>query len=222
MLPRRVGIAVAFATIGCLSCAAATQPVASLEFFQLAPEDDPWSRKITEWQARHSDEMARPAAPAFDSELAREYASFTQTLKRRLAADAVRWTQEQSRGAYEPDGEEDHWATLSDVLGAGVDDCDGLDLLTFQLLREFGFERNEIVRSIVVHRPSGQHHMVTLWFENGEGDGDPFVLDPTGIVADGMSRLSAVGDWEPIEVFDEVAHYRVEDRRTSGAVAGNR
>jgi hypothetical protein len=101
----------------------------------------------------------------------------------------------------------------------GRDDCDGLDMLTFQLLRRMGFGADEIYRAIVVERPTGQHHMVTLWFEDGDRS-DPFVLDPTGVVTTEMVRLSQVGSWEPIEIFDETAHYRVEPAPAPGSVAG--
>ena len=102
----------------------------------------------------------------------------------------------------------------------GGDDCDGLDLLTFVLLRRLGFEESEIYRSIVVERRTGQHHMVTLWFDT-ESRENPYVLDPTGVVTDRMVRLSEVPSWDPIELFDERVHYRVELAVASGAVSGN-
>jgi hypothetical protein len=218
MLVRRLSLGIAIVLLS--SCATVTGPVASLEFFRLAPPDDPWTRKVTEWQARHRiDPALDPDVDPYSSALAQDYAHFSQGLKRQVAAEAVRWIQERSRRVYEADGSEDHWATLGEVLDAGADDCDGLDLLTFQLLRRFGFERREIVRAIVVQRGSGQHHMVTLWFEGGEGDRDPFVLDPTGVVASGIKRLSEVEDWMPIEAFDEEAHYRVEAATVPASVA---
>jgi len=126
--------------------------------------------------------------------------------------------QGESHRHYIPDGETDHWATLSDVVATDGDDCDGLDLLTFLLLRKLGFAQNEIFRSIVVERDSGQHHMVTLWFEAGDHR-DPWLLDPTGVVTDRLVRLSEVPAWSPIEIFDEARHYRVEESRQAGAVA---
>jgi hypothetical protein len=219
MLMRRLCLGAAI--VMALSCATVTPPVASLEFFKEAPPNDPWSGKIAEWQDRHRiDPAASLAVEGYDSELARSYADFSQELKRRVAREAVLWIQAQSRRVYEPDGAKDHWATLGEVLDEGADDCDGLDLLTFQLLRRFGFEDREIVRSIVVQRGSGQHHMVTLWFEGGAGDRDPFVLDPTGVVTSGMRRLSAIPDWVPIEAFDEEAHYRVESPASTASVGG--
>ena len=103
----------------------------------------------------------------------------------------------------------------SDVAASNGDDCDGLDLLTFMLLRKLGFSQNEIFRSIVVERDSGQHHMVTLWFEAGDKT-NPWLLDPTGVVTDRLVRLSDVPTWSPIEIFDEARHYRVEESPRAG------
>ena len=219
MLVRRLSLGIAIVMVS--SCATIAPPVASLDFFKEAPADDPWHSKISEWQARHRvDPALGPEVEGYGSELAEDYALFSQKLKREIAAEAVRWTQAQSRRVYEPDGSQDHWATLGEVLDEGSDDCDGLDLLTFQLLRRFGFEEREIVRSIVVQNGSGQHHMVTLWFAGGDGDRDPYLLDPTGVVSSEMRRLSAIEDWVPIETFDEDAHYRVEPPSIPASVAG--
>ncbi len=127
--------------------------------------------------------------------------------------------QRQSRKHYRPDGGEDHWATLAEVIENGGDDCDGMDLLTFQLLRRLGFGEEEIYRAIVVERGSGQHHMVTLWFEDGTSQ-DPFVLDPTGVVTPKVMLLSEIAEWEPIELFNETKHFRVEPFVSTHAVAG--
>jgi hypothetical protein len=104
------------------------------------------------------------------------------------------------------------------VIAQDGDDCDGLDLMTFTLLRKLGFSKDEIFRSIVVDRETGQHHMVTLWFETPDRR-DPWVLDPTGVVTNELVRLSQVPKWSPIEIFDEARHYRVEPTPTAGAVA---
>ena len=80
--------------------------------------------------------------------------------------------------------------------------------LSFVLLRRLGFENDEIYRAIVVEQGTGQHHMVTLWFEDNARE-DPYVLDPTGVVTSKMVRLSSVSSWEPIELFDERAHFAV-------------
>lgn len=204
-----------------LSCALERPlPPVSRDLFVPAPADDPWTHKIQDWQLRHDQDPAqRGAVPTEVSNLAREYSNFSIGLRRRLVADTVAWVQDRSSSYYRPDVDRDHWATLGEVIESGGDDCDGLDLLTFVLLRRLGFRDKEIYRSIVVEQESGQHHMVTLWFEAGR-DTDPFVLDPTGVVTRGMKRLSTIEGWEPIEIFDERAHFRVEPAHGADAVAG--
>jgi len=207
MLLRAVGLALL--AVSFLSCANqhTLAPVA-LDFFVEAPQDNPWNHKIENWQERHSQDPA-VADKELESEsvLGKEYHDFTLRLRREVVAETVDWVQARSREAYRPDGERDHWATLGEVVAQGGDDCDGLDLLTFVLLRRLGFREDEIFRSIVVERSTGQHHMVTLWFDRDTED--PLVLDPTGVVTTGLARLSDVTDWEPIELFDEREHYAV-------------
>ena len=218
---RSLSLGIALVGLSFLSCAQNVHflPQVARDFFVAAPREDPWNAKIRNWQSRHQLDQTRPAAkPADSSELIAAYAAFTTGLRRKIAADAVTWVQDESHRHYIPDGETDHWATLSDVIATDGDDCDGLDLLTFLLLRKLGFSREEIFRSIVVERGTGQHHMVTLWFEDGDKT-DPWVLDPTGVVTDRLVRLSDVPAWSPIEMFDEARHYRVEESPHAGAVA---
>ncbi len=185
-------------------------PPVAMNFFAAAPDDNPWKLKIENWQARHHvDPVRNGQEPVKRSGLANEYDDFSLALRRKIAAETIGWVQKKSREHYRADGERDHWATLGEVIESGQDDCDGLDVLTFELLRKMGFGKDEIYRSIVVERSSGQHHMVTLWFEGGTRN-DPYVLDPTGVVTSEMVRLSTVPGWDPIELFDEHAHYRVE------------
>ncbi|MFQ5515055.1 MAG: hypothetical protein ACE5FG_11530 [Myxococcota bacterium] len=205
-----------------LSCAAGPRlPAVGLDLFAPAPASDPWRHKIHDWQMRHASDRAlhaRTGMRAEESELAREYREFANVLRRRLVDETVRWVQERSREHYRPDGERDHWATLGEVIASGEDDCDGLDVLTFVLLRRLGFREHEIFRAIIVERESGQHHMVTLWFDRDERS-DPLVLDPTGVVARKVVRLSSLEGWAPIQLFDEVSHYRVERSPRTPAVA---
>jgi hypothetical protein len=216
---RSLGVGIALLGLSFLSCAqhARILSPAALNFFADAPRDNPWSSKIRNWQSRHQLDRTLPA-PAAQSELLDSYDRFARDTRRRIAAEAVLWVQDESRRHYIPDGETDHWATLSEVGATDGDDCDGLDLLTFLLLRKLGFAQDEIYRSIIVERDSGQHHMVTLWFENGD-KADPWLLDPTGVVTDRLVRLSEVPTWSPIEMFDEARHYRVEESRPSSATA---
>jgi hypothetical protein len=217
MLLRTICIALCTTGLALTSCAMTTAlPSVALDFFSPAPEANPWNRKIENWQARHHlDPAVRGETPSEGSDLAEAYDEFTRSMRRRIAEDAVAWVQTRSRDHYRPDGATDHWATLGEVVETGGDDCDGLDLLTFVLLRRLGFDATEIYRAIIVEDGSGQHHMVTLWFERGRAD-DPFVLDPTGVVTPKMVRLSSVSDWKPIELFDESAHFAVKHHSAAG------
>lgn len=214
-------LAISWVALLLVSCASTEAlPPVSLDLFVPAPADDPWEHKIRDWQARHDQDPVQQGKPSENrSELARDYEKFSRDLRRRLVADAVAWVQERSRKYYRADADRDHWATLGEVVETGSDDCDGLDLLTFVLLRRLGFQDDEIYRSIVVEQKSGQHHMVTLWFEGGSRT-DPFVLDPTGVVTRGMVRLSEIEGWEPIQLFDERSHFRVESSPAATSVAG--
>jgi hypothetical protein len=230
---RRLALATAAVTL--LSASCATQPIAvpELDFFVPAPASDPWNPKIHDWQARHGLDAAQRAVvggeqPRVGSELGERYLEYVSVAEGRLGAgevrdrivsDVVTWVQEQSHEYYRPDGGEDHWATLGGVIDRGEDDCDGLDLLTFVLLRRLGFGPREIYRAIIVERDTGQHHMVTLWFD--VDDSDPWVLDPTGVVRAEMTRLSEIQGWEPIELFDESAHFRVVIGPAPTFVAGH-
>jgi hypothetical protein len=218
---RSLGLSIAVFGLAFLSCAqnAAFLPPVSLDFFVESPREDPWNAKIKNWQARNQlDQLALAQRQPADSKLGEEYSQFEIEMRRKLAAETVAWIQDESRRHYIPDGETDHWATLSEVIATDGDDCDGLDLMTFLLLRKMGFAKDEIFRSIVVDRETGQHHMVTLWFE-GADRRDPWVLDPTGVVTNELVRLSQVPKWSPIEMFDEARHYRVEESPNAGAVA---
>ncbi len=209
---RSLGFSISLIGLLLVSCAPQMHPLppVAMNFFAPAPPDNPWSLKIQNWQARHHlDPVRNGQQPHQRSGLAAEWDEFSSDLRRKIAVETIGWVQEKSRRHYRADGDRDHWATLGEVIESGKDDCDGLDLLTFELLRRMGFGKDEIYRSIVVERSSGQHHMVTLWFDRGSRE-DPFVLDPTGVVTAKMVRLSTVPGWEPIEIFDEQAHFRVE------------
>ena len=218
---RSLGVSVAVFGLAFLSCAqnARFLPPVSLDFFVESPREDPWNAKIKNWQSRNElDQLATAQRPPKGGQLGEDYQNFELEMRRKIAADTVAWIQDESRRHYIPDGEVDHWATLSEVIAQDGDDCDGLDLMTFDLLRKLGFSKDEIFRSIVVDKETGQHHMVTLWFENADRR-DPWILDPTGVVTNRLVRLSQVPKWSPIEMFDEARHYRVEESPNASAVA---
>jgi hypothetical protein len=51
--------------------------------------------------------------------------------------------------------------------------------------------------------------MVTLWFERPS---DPWVIDPTGAMTQGMPRMSQLPAWVPIKVFSDTVEYTVRPR----------
>ena len=134
-----------------------------------------------------------------------------------MAFSLATWIQDQAQAHYFPDGPIDHWATLEETLDRDGDDCDGLELLTFHALRDLGFKESEVYRAIVFRPEDGQHHMVTLWFEDRQ---DPWVLDPTGAMTLGMPRMSSLPDWVPIKVFSDTTEYTVRPTTASSDLAG--
>jgi predicted transglutaminase-like cysteine proteinase len=208
------------------------------DYFQRPRADDAWSPKIEGWQRRErfDAELLEPleSGPAVESAgysaanadlpkdqgaatgLRAKYFDFRAERKRALAREIADWVQAEAKEHYREDGAIDHWATFEETLARGGDDCDGLELLAFHALRDLGFSANEVYRAIVVRPSDGQHHMVTLWFEDSH---DPWVIDPTGAMTLGMPRMSEMTDWVPIKLFSERLEYTVRNR--SGSFAQN-
>jgi len=157
-----------------------------------------------------------------DPGLRGKYFEFRAERRRMMARELADWIQSQARVHYIADGPIDHWATLEETLRRDGDDCDGLELLVYHALRDLGFDENEVYRSIVYRPSDGQHHMVTLWFEDRY---DPWVIDPTGAMTRGMPRMSDMPDWVPLKVFSETEEFtvRLEDAPplASGSFAHN-
>jgi len=200
------------------------------DFFGAPDRDDPWSEKIEYWQARERADRRSGVTPRSQASgaaavvgagtsgepvaqvesLEAKYAAFRRNSKRAMARRMAEWIQEQSRQHYIPDEVVDDWATLDATLRNNGDDCDGLELLVLNGLRDLGFDRSEVYRAIVYRRSDGQHHMVTLWFEETD---DPWVIDPTGAMTSGMPRMSDLPEWTPIKVFSEDEEYTVRSER---------
>jgi len=220
-----------------MGCAGVSFPVLGsqseqLDYFQKPKPDDVWSPKIRGWQRRERFDAALldplESAPAVESAgysaanaqlpedqtsdagLRVKYFEFRAERKRSLAREVASWIQSEAKVHYREDGAVDHWATLEETLARGGDDCDGLELLAFHALRDLGFADNEVYRAIVVRPSDGQHHMVTLWFEDPN---DPWVIDPTGAMTLGMPRMSELSDWTPIKVFSEDLEFTVHEVR---------
>jgi hypothetical protein len=216
--------------LGCAGMAPLGRP---FTYFQSPAPDDPWAAKIQSWQER---ERAAPVADAFaatpstvaagpgvttrssDELLRTKYLRFRAEHKRAFAREVAAWVQEQSRHYYIPDGVIDHWATLEETLSHNGDDCDGLELLAYYLLLDSGFRRDEVYRAIVYRPEDGQHHMVTMWFENGS---DPWVIDPTGAMTTGMPRMSEVKGWIPLRIFSETQEFAVHASAAARASAAS-
>ena len=150
----------------------------SYDYFAQPQPDDPWSRKIQRWQQRErfdlGDDRLGTLASVAESggedgedrvvpeQLQNKYEAFRAERKRVLAREVAQWVQEQAQQHYVPDGPIDRWATLPETMRRNGDDCDGLELLAYHLLRDLGFGDNDVYRAIVYRRSDGQHHMVTL------------------------------------------------------------
>ena len=199
---------------GCLGIALGP-PV--YRYFSTPRADDAWSRKIAQWQQRERDASAdvelhtpasvagsgageEAAAAAGHEQLRAKFEAFLAERRRAQAREVAEWIQDVAQQHYIADGPIDRWATLEETFRRDGDDCDGLELLTYNLLRGLGFGENEVYRAIVFRRSDGQHHMVTFWFEHAD---DPWVIDPTGAMTSGMPRMSELHGWEPIKVFSE-------------------
>ncbi len=234
---RKCAVKAAGTAVACLlvlglgwGCASVPSRSEVYDYFTQPAQDDPWSRKIARWQDRerfeqrdsHSsvveEKLRAPAAVAepgetgtdgAGEELQVKYAAFRAEQRRVLALETARWIQSQARQHYLPDGPIDHWATLAETLEQNGDDCDGLELLTYNLLRDLGFDADEVYRAIVYRPSDGQHHMVTFWFEDRD---DPWVIDPTGAMTHGMPRMSELPEWRPLKVFGLDRDYSVERR----------
>jgi len=224
-----------FAGLAAVSLSCVTGgPRTAFRFFETPAPDDPWSRKIARWQVREraqdvSESVVSPngstvasgpdrTAPASGQDLRTAYYAFRAEQKRALARSMATWIQAESKTHYIPDGPYDHWATLEETLAHNGDDCDGLELLTFHFLLDNGFRPDEVFRAIVFRPSDGQHHMVTLWFENAS---DPWVIDPTGAMVSGMPHLSEVPSWVPIKLFTETAEFTVGGPGLSSRIASH-
>ena len=189
-------------------------PIHAYRYFTEPSPEDAWSRKIRGWQARERSVQAPEVSDAGSAgqidvlglDLRAKYDAFRADQRRQMARDLAAWVQSEATVHYVADGPVDHWATFEETLARGEEDCDGLELLSFNLLRDLGFQEEEVFRSIVMRPSDGQHHMVTLWFEDPE---DPWVIDPTGAMTTGMPRMSELPAWVPIKLFSETRDFTV-------------
>ena len=217
-----------------LGCTTVFSETGRYQFFARPSATDAWSAKIAAWQRR--EELDKGRAPEAAAEVAAtgaspteeasavsrvlsdveaeggveglraKYFRFRADRRRDMAHEFADWIQRQAREHYVADGAIDHWATFEETLRGNGDDCDGLELLVYHGLRDLGFSDSEVYRAIVYRPSDGQHHMVTLWFED---ESDPWVLDPTGAMTSTMLLMSELPEWVPLKLFSETAEYTV-------------
>jgi hypothetical protein len=191
-------------------------------FFAPANADDPFHAKFVDWQRRSHLPPERSAIRETTSRsaypfgvLEDKFDVFLAQHRRSLARDFTAWSQRQSRFHFKPDPDStlagDHWPTREEFFLSNGDDCDGLDLIAYGLLRDAGFGADEIYRLVVRREKDGANHMVTLWFEDPQ---DPWVIDATGAMTLEMRKFSDLPPgWLPRVMFNENEIYNVVDRR---------
>jgi len=210
-----------------LARAPAAAPARGYTFFNRPATGDRWTLAIARWQMRqraayragliHPFPQPPPVGSgtvagdrsATTAVLAQRYEAFMDGRRREIAEQVLRWVQSEAEARFVEDGAVDHWPTLPEVLASDGDDCDGLELLSYHALRNLGFAEDRVFRAILKGSRFGQHHMVTLWFEDTK---DPWVLDPTATITTRLLRLSDVGDWIPLKVFSETQEFTVTAR----------
>ena len=223
-----MGIWVIFATVGVLlgmGCTGTGRLPLKGDYFAAPDLSDAWTGKISAWQRRElADDGSivaqvpavaepgneSPAVVEAPGTLRDKYFQFRADRKRAVAREYAEWIQQQAHQHYVADGPIDHWATLEETLRGNGDDCDGLELLVYHALRDMGFSAREVYRAIVYRPSDGQHHMVTLWFEEAD---DPWVIDPTGAMTSEMKRMSHMPEWVPLKVFSDSTEYTVRRER---------
>jgi hypothetical protein len=220
---------ITLAAIG-LACASTSPNPTHYDFFaKAAPGNgkDPWYGKVEVWQKRAQEEgplwVEAVEDPGFRSgALREEIGAFKSDRRRELARAINSWAQVRARKYYRFDVDSkpanDHWPTIQELLERNGDDCDGLDLIAYQLLREFGFQSDEVYRVIVKRDRDGVNHMVTLWFESKD---DPWILDATGAFTLKMRKFSETSGWTPTKMFNEAHQYQVVERKAGAYALGN-
>jgi hypothetical protein len=191
----------------------------------LGGDDDLWYAKVEEWQGRARNEGTRLPktgrglrSAEFSGQLLHAMAAFRDSERRELAKRITDWTQRIARKHYkfDPGNNDpvyDRWPTVGELLANNGDDCDGLDLIAYQLLREFGFPPEQLYRAIVRRNRDNANHMVTLWFED---PADPWVLDATGAVTVEFRRASQLPGWTPTKLFNLDEQFNVVEKPAGG------
>lgn len=217
-----VGLAGCFA-LACASPTGSSPGQSGFAFFsQPRPQADPWFVKVRDWQ--HRERRDRGETSFGDAETLRrkrhsgelrfKMGRWETTERLSIARRVADWAQGESRRHYRfdppTDAASDPWPTTKELLETNGDDCDGLDLIAYELLRQFGFPPDQLYRAIVRRNRDGANHMVTLWFDEGD---DPWVIDSLGAVSIKLRRFSELPGWTPTALFNERDQYT--PRRTT-------
>ena len=216
----RIGLATLLPALLALGCAT-SGPSGDGGFYRYfepaASKGDYWYPKVDEWQGRErrdrpteTDGVAElmetkgPKTGLLSVKMGRWASEERLVLAKRIAA----WAQEEARRHYRfdplEDAANDPWPTTKDLLDRNGDDCDGLDLIVYEILREFGFPERQLYRAIVRRNRDRANHMVTLWFDETD---DPWVIDATGAVTLHVRRFSTLPGWTPTKLFNEHVQY---------------
>jgi hypothetical protein len=215
--------------LACASSPSSSGAKRSFEWFSqtgLGEHDDPWYPKVEEWQERARNEGTRLPrtdrslrSAEFSGQLLHSMSAFRESERRELAKRITEWSQRTARKHYkfDPGNNDpvyDRWPTVGELLANNGDDCDGLDLIAYQLLREFGFPPDQLYRAIVRRNRDNANHMVTLWFEDPH---DPWILDATGAVTIQFRRASELPGWTPTKLFNLNEQFNVVEKPASGS-----
>src|SRR5262245_57564892 len=197
-------------------CATPPKPVVTYRFFVPAAPGDVWFEKVRDWQAREvaeePAEIRRSVEPdAHSGLLSKKFRAFADEEKRQLARRFIAWAQKQAMQHYRFDDRQDiagdDWPTTKDLFDKNGDDCDGIDLISSNLMLDLGFPEDKIFRAVIRRDYDGEFHMVTLWFE--KPDDDPWVIDTTGAMTMKMRHISELPGWTPAVIFNATNHYTV-------------
>ena len=204
-----------------------TAPDRSFDFYvESNPDQQAWYEKIDTWQRESLEDAdglvleSRPVRASADSYLRRgqdaplavKVADFAATEQRQVARRINKWSQRQALWHYKKEdvetAAEDEWPTFRKLIDNNGDDCDGLDLISYQLLLRFGFESEGVFRAVMRRETDRTNHMVTLWFETPE---DPWVLDATRAIVTEMTKMSQVHGWTPTVMFNQQRQFTVRE-----------
>jgi hypothetical protein len=207
-------LATALLAILAAGCLAPPRPVVTYRYFVEAQPGDVWFEKVRDWQRREGatravvEQSLRGPGDDGSGLLRKKFAAFAGEEKRRLAGRFMKWAQDQAMRHYRLDeGEDlasDEWPTSEELFRQNGNDCDGIDLISYNLLLELGFRDDEIFRAVIRRDRDGEFHMVTLWFED---PGDPWVVDTTGAMTMKLRRVSEVPGWTIAVVFNAKSHF---------------